>query len=160
MREITKINLTPQNGEDRRWLETNGKSYRIHVEYDVEKKGRAAARANRFGGSTVDTSHMEWEIRREEAENIIAAEEAKAAKAAAARDTRSARDAQCEALAGLELASPFRINDRGEVVDQYGNYITSVPASAGTDPAAVRDWFAGWQAAWQAACDEDDGDPT
>lgn len=112
-------------------------------------KGIRRCRAERFGVSTVTTSHKQWEISRDEALRLVAehdaaraAEEAKEAEAAARRDARSA---QCAALSGMTVSHngwQYRINRRGELEDSYGNYLRTVPADV--TPAGLQAWFDAW----------------
>lgn len=125
----------------------------LHTIIDVELKGVRKVRAERFGDSTIRTSHKVQVIPRAEALRLVAEYEAKCKAdeeaAAAAKARRAAKDAQATALAGLKLqtswGAEWSVNDRAELQDEYGNFMDFVPAGVITADE-LQTWFVQWVA--------------
>lgn len=125
----------------------------LHTIIDVELKGVRKVRAERFGDSTIRTSHKVQAISRDEALRLVAEYEAKCKAdeeaVSEAKSRRAAKDAQAAALAGLKLqtswGAEWSVNNRAELQDEYGNFMDFVPAGI-TTADELQTWFVQWVA--------------
>ena len=125
----------------------------LHMETDVELKGYRKVQAERFGDSTIRASHKVRIITREEAMRMMAEYEnkrkAEEEANAVEKERRAAKEAQAAALAGTIVptswGASWSINDRAELLDEYGNFMDFVPKGI-TTPEAVQAWFIKWVA--------------